>query len=46
VDEVTDIQEISYERKRKVVMRRTTKKRRLMLDITLFVTIEETLLNK
>jgi hypothetical protein len=38
VDEVADIQEISYDRKRKVVMRRTIKKRKLMLDSTLFIT--------
>jgi len=45
VDEVTDIQEITYDRKRKVLMRRTTKKRRLTLYSTLLITIEETLLN-
>jgi hypothetical protein len=43
VDEITDIQEIAYDRKRKAVMRRTTKKRRLTLDNTLLITIEETL---
>jgi hypothetical protein len=45
VDEVTVIQAITYDRKRKVVMRSKTKKRRLMLDNTLLITIEETLLN-
>jgi hypothetical protein len=45
VDEVTDINEITYDRKRKVVLRMTTKKRRLTLDSTLLITTEETLLN-
>jgi DNA repair ATPase RecN len=45
VDEVSDIQAITYDRKRKVVMRRTTKKRRLTLDSTLLITTKETLLN-
>jgi hypothetical protein len=43
VDEIVDIQEISYERKRKVVMRRNTKKRRLTLDNTLLINTEEML---
>jgi hypothetical protein len=38
VDEVIDIQAISYDRKNKFLMRRTTKKRRLMLDSTLLIT--------
>ena len=38
VDEVIDIQVIAYDRKRKVVMRRTTKKMRLTLDSTLLIT--------
>jgi hypothetical protein len=45
VDDAADIQVISYDIKRKVVMIRTTKKRRLTLDSTLLITIEETLLN-
>jgi DNA repair ATPase RecN len=45
VDEVNDIQEIAYDKKRKYMMRRTTKKRNLTLDRTLLNTIEETLLN-
>jgi hypothetical protein len=45
VDEIIDIQVITYDRKRKVVMRRTTKKRRLTLDSTLLITTEETLLD-
>jgi len=43
VDEVVNIQEISYNRKRKVLMRRTFKKRKLTLDSTFFITTEETL---
>jgi hypothetical protein len=43
VDEVANIQEIAYERKRKVVMRRKTNKRKITLDSTLLITIEETL---
>jgi len=45
VDKVVDIQEISHDRKRKVVMKRTTKKRRLTLEITLLITTKEILLN-
>jgi hypothetical protein len=45
VDEVVDVKVIDYDRKRKVVMRRTTKKRRLTLDFTLLITTEKTLLN-
>jgi hypothetical protein len=45
VDKVVDIQEISHDRKRKVVMKRTTKKRRLTLEITLLITTNEILLN-
>jgi hypothetical protein len=45
VDEIADIQAITYDRKRKATMRRTTKKRRLTLDSTLLITTEETLLN-
>jgi DNA repair ATPase RecN len=45
VDKVVDIQVITYDKLRKVVMRRTTKKRRLTLDNTLLITTEETLLN-
>ena len=43
VDEVVDIQEISYDKKRKAMMRRTIKKRKLTLDNTLLITTEETL---
>jgi hypothetical protein len=43
VDEVVDVQAISYDKKRKAVMKRTVKRRRFTLDNTLFVTTEETL---
>jgi len=46
VDEVVNIQEIVYDRKRKDVMRSTTKKRRLTLDNKLLITTKETLLNR
>jgi hypothetical protein len=36
---------ISYDRKRKAAMRRKTKKRRLMLDSMLLITIEEKMLS-
>jgi hypothetical protein len=36
---------ISYDKKWKYIMRRTTKKRRLMLDNTLLITTKETLLS-
>jgi hypothetical protein len=45
IDEVVDIQVISYDRKRKSIMRRTTKKRRLTLDSSILITTEEKLLN-
>jgi hypothetical protein len=38
VDEVVDIQAISYDRKRKSIMKRTTKKRRLTLDRSILIT--------
>jgi len=43
VDEIVDIHAISYDRKRKFLMRRTIKKRNITLDSTLFITTEETL---
>ena len=45
VDEVVDIQEITFDRKRKSIMKRTTKKRRLTLDSSILITTEEKLLN-
>ena len=35
------MQATAYDRKRKVVMKRTVKKRKLTLDNTLFITMEE-----
>jgi hypothetical protein len=46
LDEIANVQVIAYDRKRKVVMRITTKKRRLTLDSALLVTTEEMLVNK
>jgi hypothetical protein len=46
MDEVVNIQQIIYDRKRKDVMRRKTKKRRLTLDNKLLITTKETLLNR
>jgi hypothetical protein len=46
VDEVADIQEITYDRRRKDIMTRTTKKRRVMLDSSIVITMEEKLLSK
>jgi hypothetical protein len=42
---VADIQEIAYDQKRKSIMKRTTEKRRLTLDSSFLITIEEKLLN-
>jgi hypothetical protein len=45
LDEVTDIQAIAYDRKRKSIMKRTTKKRRLTLDSFILITTEEKLIS-
>jgi hypothetical protein len=45
VDEVTEIQAITHDRKIKCIMKRTTKKRRLMLNILILITTEEKLIN-
>jgi len=45
VDEVSDIQTITYDQKRKSIMKRTTKKRRLTLDISFFIITEEKLIS-
>jgi hypothetical protein len=45
VDEVADIQAISYDWKRKSIMKRTTKKRRLPLDHSILITTEEKLIS-
>jgi hypothetical protein len=45
VDEVVDIQVIAYDRKRKAIMKRTTKKRRLTLDSSILITTKEKLIS-
>jgi hypothetical protein len=45
VDEVADIYAISYDRKRKAIIQRTTKKRRITLDHSILITTEENLIN-
>jgi hypothetical protein len=45
VDEVVDIQEIAYDRKRKSIMKKTTKKKRLTLDSLILITTEEKLIS-
>lgn len=45
IDEVTDIQAISYDRKRKYIMKRTTNKIRFMLGRSILITTKEKLLN-
>ena len=45
VDEVADMHAIDYDRKRKAIVQRTTKKRRLTLDRSILITIEEPLIN-
>jgi ClpP class serine protease len=45
VDEVDDIQAISYDQKRKSIMKRITKKRRLTLDRSILITTEEKLIS-
>jgi hypothetical protein len=44
VDEVNDIQAITYDRKRKSIMIITTKKRRITLDSSILITTEEKLI--
>jgi hypothetical protein len=45
MDEVDNIQAISYDWKRKDIMMRTTKKRRITLDHCILITTEEKLIN-
>jgi hypothetical protein len=45
VDEVVDIHAISYDRKMKSIMKRTTKERRITLDRSILITTEEKLIN-
>jgi hypothetical protein len=40
VDEFTDIQAITYNQKRKTIMKRTTKNRRLTLESLILITTE------
>jgi hypothetical protein len=46
VDEFIDIQEITYDKKMKDVMRRKIKKRKITLNKTLLITREEMLFDK
>jgi hypothetical protein len=45
IDEVVNIEEITYNKKRKDIMRKTTKKRRLTLDNLILITQEEKFLS-
>ena len=45
VDEVADMYAISYDQKRKAIIQRTAKKRRITLDQSIIVVIEEKLIN-
>jgi hypothetical protein len=45
MDEVADIHAIAYDWKRKDIVQRTTKKRRITLDRSILITMEETLIN-
>jgi hypothetical protein len=45
VDEVFDIQAITYDQKRKAIMKRTTRKRRITLDNSILITTEEKLIS-
>jgi hypothetical protein len=45
MDEVVDIQAISYDRKRKSIMKRTNNRRRLTLDRSILITTEENLIS-
>jgi hypothetical protein len=45
MDEFIDIHAISYDWKRKSIVKRTTKRRRITLDSSILITTEETLMN-
>jgi hypothetical protein len=45
LDEVVDIESISYDRKRQLLVKRTQRKRKLTLDSTMIMTSEETFLD-
>jgi hypothetical protein len=46
MDEVANIQEMAYDRKRKSIIKRTTNKRTLTLFISILITTEEKLISK
>jgi hypothetical protein len=45
VDEFADIHAIAYDRKKKSIMHRTTKKRRITLDRSILITTEEKMIS-
>jgi hypothetical protein len=45
VDEVADIHAIAYDRRKKAIVQRTTKKRRITLDHSILITTKEHLIN-
>jgi hypothetical protein len=45
MDEFSDIHAISYDQKRKNIMKTTTKNRRITLDHSILITVEEKLMN-
>jgi len=45
VDEVADIYVIVYDQRRKAIVQRTTKNRRITLDRSILITIEENFIN-
>jgi hypothetical protein len=45
MDKVANIHTIYYDRKRKAIVQRTTKKRRITLDCSILITMEENLIN-
>jgi hypothetical protein len=45
MDAVANINSIAYDQKKKAIFQRTTKKRRITLDRSILITIEENLIN-
>jgi hypothetical protein len=45
MDEVADIYAITYDQRKKVIVQRTTKKRRITLDRSILITTKEQLIN-
>jgi hypothetical protein len=45
LDEVVDIHAIAYDQSKKDIVQRTTKKRRITLDLSILITTEEHLIN-